>query len=39
MSLYALMIIIVVLGLFVMLSLLPVLFTGQELDSLVLLPQ
>jgi len=39
MSLYALVIAAVVLGLFITISILPVLFTEKDLDSLVLLPK
>ena len=39
MSLYALVIAIIVLGLFLAISLLPVIFTEQDFESLVLLPK
>jgi hypothetical protein len=39
MSLYALVIAIIVLGLFFVISVLPVIFTEQDIESLVLLPK
>ena len=39
MSLYPLVILVVVLGLFVAISLIPVVFTDKDMESLVILPQ